>query len=100
MVNPYALGFAIGTSWGIRSGSVAVALFRFNFLTIVLISSLETSGNLKEIFFYAQLFDFDYTWIVFILLSKAVHLSKFGFFGLPIQFGASFLYNICLAIIK
>ena len=65
-----------------------VALFGFNFLIILLISSIVTSGNSKEVLFMPRsLILVILGWSLYLLYSWTVDLSKLGFSGL--QFGAS-----------
>ena len=74
---------------GTRSGPAA--LFGFNFLLIWLISSVVASGNSKEVLFMPRfLILVILGWPLYLfIVSITVDLSKFGFSGLPIQFGAS-----------
>ena len=74
---------------GIRSGPEA--LFGFNFLLILLISSAVASGNSKEVLFMRRsLILVILGWPLYLfIISITVDLSKLGFSGLPIQFGAS-----------
>ena len=73
----------------IRSGPVA--LFGFNFLIVLLISSVVASGNPKEVLFMpSSLILVILGWSLYLFItSRTVDLSKFGFSGLPIQFRAS-----------
>ena len=72
-----------------RSGPAA--LFGFNFLIILLISSVVTSRNSKEVLFMpSSLVLVILGWPLYLfIISRTVDLSKFVFSGLPIQFGAS-----------
>ena len=66
---------------GIRSGPVA--LFGFNFLIILLISSVVASGNSKEVLFMpSSLILVILGWSLYLLIiSRTVDLSTFGFSG-------------------
>ena len=76
---------------GIRSGPVA--LFGFNLLIALLISSVVASGNWKEVLFTPRsLILVELGWSLYLfIISRTVDLSKFGFSGLPVQFGASYI---------
>ena len=85
------LAEALMTFIGIRSGPVA--LFGFNFLIVLLISSVVASGNWKEVLFTPRsLILVKLGWSLYLLItSRTVDLSKFEFSGLPVQFGASYI---------
>ena len=62
------------------------ALFGFNFLIILLISSIVTSGNSKEVLFMPRsLILVILGWSLYLfIISRTADLSTFGFSGLPI----------------
>ena len=74
---------------GMRSRTVA--LFGFIFLAILLISSVVSSGNSKAVLFMLRsLILAILGWSLYLfIITRTADLSKRGFSGLPIQFGAS-----------
>ena len=83
------LAEALMTFTGIRARPVA--LLEFSFLKILSISSVAASGNFKKVLFMpSYLTLIVLAWSLYLFkMSRTVDLSKFGFSGLPIQFGAS-----------